>query len=63
MKYYFILPIDAIPDIIPVVGFSDDLQAIGTALGIAYLYIDDSVIKKAKDKMRSFFGDSIVNEL
>ena len=60
---YFILPIDLIPDFIPVVGYSDDLLAIGAALGIANLYVDNEVIAKAKDKMRSFFGDDILDEL
>ena len=60
---YFILPLDVIPDFIPVVGFSDDLLAIGAAIGIAHLYIDDGVIRKAKDKMRSLFGEGIADEL
>ena len=60
---YFILPIDLIPDFIPVVGYSDDLLAIGAALGIASLYIDGEVMRKAQEKMRSLFGDSILDEL
>lgn len=60
---YFILPIDLIPDFIPVVGYSDDLLAIGAALGIANLYVDSEVMRKAKDKMRSLFGESILDEL
>ena len=60
---YFILPIDLIPDFIPVVGFSDDLLAIGAAIGMAHLYIDDNVIQLAQNKMRDFFGDGILSEL
>ncbi|MBQ9528288.1 MAG: DUF1232 domain-containing protein [Fretibacterium sp.] len=60
---YFILPIDLIPDFIPVVGFSDDLLAIGAAIGMAHLYIDDNVIQLAQNKMRDFFGDDILSEL
>lgn len=60
---YFILPLDLIPDIIPVVGFSDDLLAIGAALGMAHLYIDGAVMAKAKEKMRSLFGDGILDKL
>lgn len=60
---YFILPLDLIPDIIPMVGFSDDLLAIGTAIGVANMYIDAMVIKKARGKMRSLFGDSVIHKL
>ena len=60
---YFILPVDIIPDFIPVVGFTDDLLAIGAAIGMASMYIDDSVIRQAQDKMRGFFGDEILNEI
>ncbi len=60
---YFILPLDLIPDFIPVVGFSDDLLAVGAAIGMAHLYIDDNVIQLAQNKMRDFFGDGILSEL
>ena len=30
---YFVLPIDVIPDFLPVIGFLDDLGVIGLALG------------------------------
>jgi uncharacterized membrane protein YkvA (DUF1232 family) len=29
---YFVLPIDAIPDLVPLLGFSDDAAVIGTAI-------------------------------
>ena len=60
---YFILPLDLIPDVIPFVGFSDDLLAIGAAIGMAHMYIDDEVLRKAKNKMRELFGDGILKEL
>ena len=60
---YFILPIDLIPDVIPFVGFTDDLLAVGAALTMAHLYIDDNVLQRARDKMRDLFGDSILSEI
>ena len=30
---YFVLPVDAVPDAIPVAGFTDDLGALAAALG------------------------------
>ena len=60
---YFILPIDLIPDFLPGVGFTDDLLAIGAAIGMARLYIDDNVNRQTKDKMHALFGDDILKEL
>lgn len=53
---YFISPIDFIPDFIPVVGFTDDLAAIGAAIVMAHMYIDDNVKCKAREKIDDIFG-------
>ena len=54
---YFILPMDAIPDIIPVVGYADDLGAFVVALGIVAAYIDKNVKQQAREKMKDWFDD------
>lgn len=54
---YFILPIDLIPDIMPVVGYSDDLGVLMGVLVIAAFYIDEDVRNKAKTKLKDWFGD------
>jgi uncharacterized membrane protein YkvA (DUF1232 family) len=38
---YFILPADAIPDILPVVGFTDDAGVIAAALAMVARHITD----------------------
>lgn len=53
---YFISPIDAIPDITPVVGYSDDLAALTAALGTVSAYVDTVVKKMAEEKLREWFG-------
>jgi uncharacterized membrane protein YkvA (DUF1232 family) len=53
---YFISPIDAIPDITPIVGYTDDLGAIAAALGAVSMYIDDNVKEQAKNKLNDWFG-------
>ena len=53
----FILPLDLIPDIIPVVGYADDLGAMGAALATVAMYIDDDIKDKARARMRDIFGD------
>lgn len=54
---YFIMPIDAIPDFIPVVGFSDDLITIIGAISAVAIHIKDEHKKKAKEITTSLFGD------
>lgn len=54
---YFILPIDLIPDFIPMAGYTDDLGVLIAAIGVVALYIDDEAKEKAKSKLKSLFGD------
>lgn len=54
---YFISPLDAIPDLTPLVGFTDDLGALAAALTMVTLYIDDGVKALAADKLASWFGE------
>jgi len=53
---YLILPIDIVPDLLPVVGFTDDLGALMLAIGAVAMSIDQEVKQKAKDKLKDFFG-------
>ena len=53
---YFISPIDLIPDFIPVVGFTDDLAAIGSAIVMAHAFIDDNVKFQARAMIDNLFG-------
>lgn len=53
---YFILPADAIPDLTPLVGYSDDLGAITLAVATVAAYINDEVRAKAQAKLGQWFG-------
>lgn len=53
---YFIMPIDVIPDFIPIVGYSDDLGALAAALGLVSLYINDEVKQRARQTLQRWFG-------
>ena len=53
---YFVLPVDAVPDAIPVAGFSDDLGALAAALAAVSMYVTEEVKRMAADKMRDWFG-------
>lgn len=53
---YFISPIDAIPDVVPFVGFADDLGVLVAALAAVATYITDEVKNKADAKLDEWFG-------
>ncbi len=52
---YFILPLDAIPDFTPVVGYSDDLGVLAAAIVTVSLYITPKVTQKAKATLKEWF--------
>lgn len=54
---YFILPLDLIPDMIPVLGYSDDLTALLCALKAVWSNITPEIQGKAKDKLQQWFGE------
>lgn len=54
---YFILPADLVPDILPVVGYGDDLAALSAALATIARYVDDDVRRKASAQLVRWFGD------
>lgn len=54
---YFVLPLDAIPDFIPGIGYSDDVSILASALLSVSLYLDASVKQQATEKLSVWFGD------
>lgn len=55
---YFILPVDAIPDFLPAVGFSDDLGALAAAGATVAAHIKPEHKEKAADQAETLFGKS-----
>lgn len=60
---YFISPIDAIPDLTPILGYTDDLGVLSFGLVTIACYINDDVRIKARKKLKSWFGEFDVEEL
>ena len=60
---YFIFPVDFIPDFIPIVGYSDDMTALVSALVAVALYIDEETKQKAKAQLHVWFGEYDESEL
>lgn len=55
---YFIVPLDAIADLTPAVGYADDLGVLALAVAAVATYINDDVRRKAAHTMRRWFGES-----
>jgi uncharacterized membrane protein YkvA (DUF1232 family)/uncharacterized tellurite resistance protein B-like protein len=53
---YFISPVDAIPDILVGVGFTDDLGVLLAAIATVSIYINAETKAQAQQKMSDWFG-------
>lgn len=53
---YFISPIDAIPDITPIIGYTDDLGVLATAVAATAAHIKDEHTQKAKETLKQWFS-------
>ena len=57
---YLLVPVDAIPDISPVIGYTDDLGVLMYGLVMVAAYINDQVRSSARQKLKAWIGP--VNE-
>lgn len=53
---YFVLPLDLVPDAIPVLGFGDDMVALAAALATVAAYIKDEHKHKAAEQVARLLG-------
>lgn len=53
---YLISPIDAIPDMIPVVGYTDDAGVIAAAIALVSSYLKKKHRRRAREKVKELFG-------
>ena len=54
---YFIAPIDALPDLTPIIGYTDDLGVLSFGLVTIACYINTDVRNNAKGKLKDWFGE------
>lgn len=54
---YFIMPLDAVPDWLAAVGYTDDLAALALALSTLATYVDDGVRQQARERLEGWFGE------
>jgi len=60
---YFILPIDLIPDGIPVFGYTDDLAALIGVVSTVITCITPAIKQQAQDKLHDWFGNYDKSEI
>jgi uncharacterized membrane protein YkvA (DUF1232 family) len=54
---YLLAPIDAIPDMTPLLGYTDDLGVLAFGLVAVASYVDEEVREKARGEMGRWFGE------
>ncbi len=54
---YFLAPIDAIPDLSPLIGYTDDLGVLSFGLVTVAAYINKDVKNKARKKLAIWFKE------
>lgn len=53
---YFISPVDAIPDVIPFIGYADDLGALAAAFAAVAAHVKDEHVASARATLERWFG-------
>ncbi len=54
---YLLSPIDAIPDLSPIIGYTDDMGILSFGLVTVAAYINDKTRKEAREKISRWFGE------
>lgn len=52
---YFGIPVDAIPDVLPVIGYSDDIAVMSAAVGGIAHVLDAGLMANVNDKLIEWF--------
>ncbi len=53
---YFVLPTDAVPDMLPIIGYGDDAAVLAAALKLVSDYINPAHREAAKNKLTDLAG-------
>ena len=60
---YFLAPIDAIPDLSPIIGYTDDIGWLSFGLVTVASYINTDVREQARELLKKWFGEYDPKEL
>lgn len=54
---YFILPFDAFPDLLPIVGYTDDLSLLLATIYQLLNYVSPKILEQTRNKIQEWFSD------
>ncbi len=60
---YFLSPIDLVPDLTPIIGYTDDIGVLSFGVITIAAYIDEEVRKKARKSVSKWFKNYDASEL
>jgi len=60
---YFLSPVDLLPDLTPLIGYTDDIGVLSFGLVTIACYVDDGVRINARKKLKKWFGNYDLKEL
>lgn len=60
---YFLAPFDAIPDLSPIIGYTDDIGVLSFGLVTIAAYVNKDVRENARERLKSWFGEYDPKEL
>ena len=52
---YLLMPLDAVPDLTPILGYTDDLAVLGAGLAVVAAYVDGGVRRRARTTLARWF--------
>lgn len=55
---YFIMPLDGLPDFLPLVGYTDDLSLLALTLSKLYKYISPEILEQTHIKIAQWFTNN-----
>ncbi|WP_207255080.1 YkvA family protein [Pseudomonas sp. FW507-14TSA] len=54
---YFVLPLDLIPDVLPGIGYADDLGVLSLSIAAVAAHINQEVKEQAAGRLGEWFGE------
>lgn len=54
---YLISPLDLVPDLVPIIGFSDDIAAMTAALKMIWASVRQVHLQRAEEQTKQWFSD------
>jgi uncharacterized membrane protein YkvA (DUF1232 family) len=54
---YLLTPFDAVPDLTPIIGYTDDIGVLTFGLVTIACYVNQEVRKQAREKLEQWFGE------